>query len=284
MRQDDAPPPDLDTNETMDQQQTPQPTAASQTLPTREELQAELLDIPESTEQLKPVDPPGLDQIFASVLRHIRGTRGGDLVAIILVGSGARRALTPHSDLDFIALIKGQNEGQEIIRVADRLVEIRYREYKTVEQELAYVPRLPPLLRKGRVLFEHEAIGTKLLDKANQRFRSGPPPVTLNEKIRLKADCFHWLGKAEDLSRYPAVATYLLGQFLEDLLEAVLRLRGFWPTAPADLLRFVASRDAALGNLLERFLTEPAVPKRLALGRELADLAFHDIPNPPRVD
>ncbi|MBI3603339.1 MAG: hypothetical protein HY205_02695 [Nitrospirae bacterium] len=268
----------------MDQNQSALPTETSPAPPSREELQAELLDIPEPPELPKRPDPPGLEQIFASVLRHIRGKRGGDLMAIILVGSGARRALTRHSDLDFIALIKGQDEGEETIRVADRQVEIRYREYKSVEQDLAHVPRLPPLLRKGRVLFEHEAVGTKLLDKANQRFRSGPPAANLNEKIRLKADCFHWLGKAEDLGHQPAVATYLLGRFLEDLLEAVLRLRGFWPAAPADLLRFIASRDPAMGELLDRFLTEPTVPKRLALGRELANRAFHDIPNPPRVD
>jgi len=140
------------------------------------------------------------------------------------------------------------------------------------------------LLRKGRVLFELEATGTKLVEKANHRFRQGPPPAGLNEKIRLKVDCLHWLGKAEDLLYQPATAQYLLGMFVEDLLEAFFRLRGFWLTSPADMLRFVASRDAGLGELLDRFMTAPTLPDRLSLGRQLANQLFRDVPNPPRVD
>lgn len=255
--------------------------------PSREELQAELIDIPDQPEALQRTGQstaPNLEQILGSVLRHIRGKRGGDLLAVILVGSGTRRALTQHSDLDFIALIKGQDEGQETIRVSERQVEIRYRGHKAVEQELGHVLRLPPLLRKGRVLFEHEAVGTKLVDKANQRFRSGPPPLGMHDKIRLKADCFHWVGKAEDLRHQPATALYLLGRFTEDLLEAFFRLRGFWPTAPSDTLRFVMSRDAAIGELLERFMTAPTISERLPLARDLTNRIFLDVPNPPRVD
>lgn len=268
----------------MDQNSTPQPCETPPNLPSLEELQAELLDIPEPPEQPKIPEPPGQEELLAATLRYVRGKRGGDLLAVILVGSGARRALTPHSDLDLIALITGQDEGEETIRVSDRHVEIRYRGYKTVEQEISHAPRLPPLLRKGRVLFEFEAAGTKLVEKANHRFRQGPPPAGLNEKIRLKVDCLHWLGKAEDLLHQPATAQYLLGMFVEDLLQAFFRLRGFWLTSPADMLRFVASRDTGLGELLDRFMTAPTLPDRLSLGRQLANQIFRDVPNPPRVD
>lgn len=252
--------------------------------PSSEELKAELLDFPEPPEPSKPIEQPGTEQILVSALRYVRGKRGGDLLAVILVGSGARRALTLHSDLDLIALVKGQDEGQEIIRISDRLVEIRYRGYRSVEQELQHVLRLPPLLRKGRVLFEHEASGTKLVDKANQRFRQGPPPAGLNEKLRLKAECLHWLGKAEDLGHQPATAGFLLGLFIEDLTEAFFRVRGFWPTAPADTLRFISSRDAAVGGLLDRCLTGQSITERIATARELTEHVFRDVPNPPRVD
>jgi predicted nucleotidyltransferase len=252
--------------------------------PSSEELRAELLDFPAGPEPAKAVEQPGTDQILTAALRYVRGKRGGDLLAVILVGSGARRALTAHSDVDLIALVKGHDEGQEIIRISDRLVEIRYREFKSVEQELQHVLRLPPLLRKGRILFEHEATGTKVVDKANQRFRQGPPPAGLNEKIRLKAECWHWLGKAEDVRHQPATAEYLLGFFLETLLDAFFRLRGFWPTAPADTLRFVSSRDQGVGGLLERFLAGATTAERIATGRELAEQVFRDVPNPQRVD
>lgn len=252
--------------------------------PTREELQAELLKIPVLPEQPRALQPPSIEHILTESVRYIRGTRGADLVSVILVGSGARRALTPHSNLNFIALVKGQDEGEETVRVADRVVEIRYRGHKAVEQELPHALRLPPLLRKGRVLFDYEAIGAKLVERANQRFRQGPPPAGMNEKIRLKAECLHRLGKAEDLVHQPATAHYLLDRFIDDLLQAFFRLRGYWPTAPADMLRFVVSRDAEAGELLDRFMNMPAIPERLSLGRQLADLIFKDIPNPARID
>lgn len=260
---------------------TPSPQAE---LPTREELNAELLELPDPPDQPPRVDPPGLEQVLATALSYVRGKRGGDLVAVILVGSGARRALTAHSDLDLIALVKGQDEGQETIRITDRYVEVRYRGQKAVEEELPYSLRLPPLLRKGRVLFELDAAATTLLDKAQQRFRQGPPPAGIHERIRMKADCVHWLGKAEDVARDQAAAQYLLALFTEDLMQAFFRLRGFWLTAPADMLRFIASRDAEWGALVGGFMVAPNLSEKLALGRQAALLLFKDVPNPQRID
>ena len=258
-----------------------EPTAS---LPTRDELIAELLPVPDAPEAILPPDPPGMDRILAEALAYIRGKRGADLVSIILVGSGARRGLTPHSDLNFIALVKGQDEGEEIVRVADRSIDIRYRSHKAVEQELPHVSRLPPLLRKGRVLFDHDMIGAKLVEKAAQRFRQGPKPANMNERIRLKADCLHRLGKAQDMLHQPATAQYLFGIFLDHVLNSFFRLRGFWLTSPVDLLRFVMTRDATVGELLDRTITASTLAERLALGQELTQLIFRDIPNPPRVD
>ena len=124
-------------------------------MPTREELNAELLAVPEPPEQPETPTPPGFEDSLEVALRHVKGRRGGDLVGIILVGSGARRAITPHSDIDLIALVKGNIDGHEILRVGERLVDIRYHGYTSVEDELAYSFRLPSLLRKGRVLFDH---------------------------------------------------------------------------------------------------------------------------------
>jgi hypothetical protein len=258
-----------------------EPTASR---PTKEELMAELLPVPDPPEAILPPDPPGTDRIIAEALSYIRGKRGADLVSIILVGSGARRSLTPHSDLNFIALVKGEGEGEEIVRVADRSIDIRYRSHKAVEQEMPHVSRLPPLLRKGRVLFDHEMIGAKLVEKAAQRFRQGPKPASMNERIRLKADCFHRLGKAQDMLHQPATAQYLFGIFLDHLLNSFFRLRGFWLTSPADLVRFIMTRDAAVGELFDRAMSAPTLAERLALGQELTHLIFKDTPNPARVD
>ncbi|MGQ0810349.1 MAG: hypothetical protein ACT4OO_03890 [Nitrospiraceae bacterium] len=252
--------------------------------PTREELNAELLDIPEPPDQPDPITPPGFEEVVSGALSHARGKRGGDLVAVLLVGSGARRAVTPHSDVDLIALVKGQSEGEEIIRIADRLVDIRYRGYKAVEEELPFSPRLPPLLRKGRILFDHDGIGANLIERANQRFRQGPVVAGLNEQIRLKADCLHWLGKAEDLLNKPATAKYLLNMFFEDCVGAFFRLRGLWLTAPVDILRFMISRDPAVGEAAGQFLTASTLHDQIHCGRQLAEILFKDVPNPARID
>jgi hypothetical protein len=253
-------------------------------LPSAAELQAELLEVPEPPEQPPPVMPPAFEEALAVALRHVRGKRGGDLAAVILVGSGARRAVTPHSDIDLIALVKGAPEGHEIVRVADRLIDIRYGEHQTVSQEVDRSPRLPPLLRKGRILYDHDGIAAKLIEKAAQRFRHGPPAPTINEQIRWRAECLHWLGKAEDMADKPAVAQYLLQIFFDEAVTAFFRLRGFWLTAPVDVLRFIGSRDPALGVTAARFLNADTMEERLETARHMAASLFKDIPQPARID
>jgi predicted nucleotidyltransferase len=256
----------------------------SGTLPTREELNAELLEIPEPREQPEAINEPAYEDVVAGALRHVRGRRGGDLVSVILVGSGARRAVTAHSDVDLIALVKGQAEGHEIVRVADRLADIRYRGHKEVEDELAYSARLPPLLRKGRILYDHDGIGAKLIERANTRFRQGPPPTSMNEQIRMKAGCLHWLGKAQDVADQPATANYMLMLFFDDFVHAFFLLRGLWLTAPVDVPRFMTSRDPILGDLAARFLSASTLAERLNCARDLVPLLFKDVPNPARID
>ncbi|MBH0195699.1 MAG: hypothetical protein HP494_08925, partial [Nitrospira sp.] len=172
----------------------------------------------------------------------------------------------------------------EILRVGDRLTDIRYHGYQGVEEELAHSLRLPSLLKKGRILFDHEGICAQLLEKAHHRFRQGPPQATINEQIRMKASCFHWLGKAQDLTDKPGTAHYLLTLFYEDCILAFFRLRGFWMTAPVDIHRFMFSREPALADLAGQFLTASTLTDRLNFGRQFADLLFKDVPNPARID
>ncbi|MGH7255745.1 MAG: hypothetical protein ACREI3_08205, partial [Nitrospirales bacterium] len=152
--------------------------------PEREDLQAEILEVFAPPEAPKPVAEPTTNHILETAVRYIRGKRGGDLLAILLVGSGVRRTLTLHSDLDLIAVIKGQVEGEELIRIATRHIDIRYRGLKAIEQELPLTIRLPPLLRKAHVLFDLDGSGIRLVERAGQVFRQGPPALTMNDRIR----------------------------------------------------------------------------------------------------
>ncbi|GKS58549.1 hypothetical protein YTPLAS18_20760 [Nitrospira sp.] len=257
---------------------------ASSQVPSREELNAELLPVPESPDSPEPVEPPGFDDVIAAAVRYVKGKRGGDLVAVLLVGSAARRMITPHSDLDLIVVVKADDVREELIRVNDRTIDIRYSGHQIVEEDLRASLRLPPLLRKARVLFEHDGVGTRLVETANDRFRQGPPRPSMYEQIRLKNECLHYLGKAEDLQRKSATSHYLLSLFFDHYLTTYYRLRGLWPSAPADMLRFLNSRDPAVGGLLDRFQQAGTLSERLDIGRQLTDVLLKDVPLPARID
>lgn len=254
------------------------------TVPTPEELNAELLPVPEPPEQPESPQPPGFEESIEIALRHVKARRGGDLIGVLLVGSAARKAVTPHSDIDLLGVVKGAADRHEILRVGERLADIRYRGHKELDEELTYSPRLPPLLRKSRILYDHDGVAARLVEKAHQRFRQGPPPCSINEQIRLKAECLHWIGKARDLVERPPTAHYLLQLFYEDFVHAFFRLRGLWVTAPVDVQRFMYSRDAALAELAARFLTASTLADRLNFAQQLADQLCKDVPNPARID
>jgi hypothetical protein len=122
------------------------------------------------------------------------------------------------------------------------------------------------------------------MEKVHHRFRQGPPSASINEQIRLKAECYHLLGKSQDLVEKPGTAHYLLTLFYEDCISAFFRLRGFWLVAPVDVHRFMFSREPALADLAGQFLTATTLTDRLNFGRQFADLLFKDVPNPARID
>jgi predicted nucleotidyltransferase len=264
------------------------------------ELSSESMPAAESLSSASPVDtlnqaeapspatrdepPPSLDPVIAKSVRYIKAKRGGDLAAIILAGSAARDALTPHSDVDFLVLVRGADSGHELVRVLDRIVEIRYMGLASAEEQVRTSPRLPIILRRARVLFEFESAGSSILDQALTRFRQGPTPPTIHERIRMRTEALHWLGKARDHQAQAPLARYVFSVFLDECVGAFYRLRGFWPASPTDSLRFISQRDPTLGELLQQALTPTDMPGQLDIGQQLADYLFKDIPAPARID
>jgi hypothetical protein len=231
-----------------------------------------------------PPAPSELDQVTAKALRHIKAKRGGDLAAVLLVGSATGETLSPHSDVNFIVLVKGTENRHELVRIQTRIVEIRYMGLASAEEQLKMSLRLPATLRKARVLYEIEADGCRFLEQAHARFRQGSAPLTLHEKIRLRADALHWLGKAEDHADQPALAQYLLSIYLDECMNAFHYLRGLWLTSAKESLRFISQRDPPLGDLLQQALVEADLSHRFELGRRIAEYLFRDIPAPARID
>jgi len=239
-------------------------------------------DAPIAAPAPKPV--PEIEQILAKAVRHVRAQRGGDLAAIILAGSASRNALMPHSDVDLLVLVLGKDNSHELVRVLTRNVDIRYLGVSVAEEFVQTSPRLPIILRRAQVLFELESSGSQLLHKARTRFRQGPPPLTIHEKIRLRTEVLHWLGKAEDRQAERAVSRHLLFIFLDESINAFYRLRGFWPSSPVEHLRFITQHDVALGDLLDQALSATDPADQLAVAHRIADHLFKDIPSPARID
>jgi len=181
-------------------------------------------------------------------------------------------------------LVRGTGGGHELVRVLGRIVEIRYMGLASAEEQVRTSPRLPVILRKARVLFELEAAGSSLLEQARTRFRQGPPPLTLHERIRLRTESLHWLGKAMDHQTYPALARYLLSIYLDECMSAFYQFRGFWPASPTESLRFIGQRDPALGDLFQEALTASDLSAQLDAGRRIADHLFREVPAPARID
>jgi len=227
---------------------------------------------------------PEIEQVLAKAVRHVRATRGGDLAAIILVGSAAREALLPHSDVNLLVLVLGHDNNHEMVRVLTRIIDIRYLGIAVADEQVQTSPRLPIMLRTSRILFELDAVGSQLLHKAHARFRQGPPPLTIHEKIRLRTNTLRWLGQAEDRQADPSVARYLLGIFLDESINAFYQLRGFWPSSPVEHLRFIAQRDGTLGDLLTQALSATTLTNQFAAVRLIADYLFKDVPSPARID
>ncbi|TLY23700.1 MAG: nucleotidyltransferase domain-containing protein [Nitrospirae bacterium] len=223
-------------------------------------------------------------QVIAKAVRYVKAKRGGDLAAIILAGSAARDAMTSHSDVDLLVLVLGSDNSHELVRILSRIVEIRYLGVSEAEEQVNTSLRLPIILRKARILYELEAAGSQLLQKAHARFRQGPPPLTIHEKIRLRATVLHWLGKAEDQQADPAIARHLLSIFLDEAMSAFYQLRGFWPASPVEHLRFIGPRDHGMGDLLQQAFTATDLSDQLATARRIADHLFKDIPAPARID
>src|SRR2546427_7701599 len=124
-------------------------------------------------------------QVIAKAIRYVKAKRGADLAAIILAGSAARDAMTSHSDVDLLALVLGSDNGHELVRILSRIVEIRYLGVSEAEEQVNTSPRLPIILRKARVLYELEAAGSQLLQKAHARFPQGAPSSTIHRRIPL---------------------------------------------------------------------------------------------------
>ncbi|MBQ27434.1 MAG: hypothetical protein CMH81_04750 [Nitrospiraceae bacterium] len=225
-----------------------------------------------------------LNELLPIALRHIKAKRGGDLLGIIMPAAAYDARSKRRGKHFILVIIKGEEQSAQWIRVKRQLIDISYRGQKGLEEELQTSLHLPSFLRKARVLFERDGIASKILDVATRRFRQGPPYPSVNEKISLKAECYHWLGKMQEATDHPDRARYLLPTFLDQVVFSWFRLRGLWHVSAAEELQFILVRDKLFGQGLRDVLNENDTGKQIEMAKRLATYVLKDVPWPVRID
>lgn len=225
-----------------------------------------------------------LNEVLPIAMRHVKAKRGGDLLGIIMPAVDSDARSKRKGKLSLLVIIKGEERAAQWIRVKRHLIEISYRGQKAFEEELQTSLHIPPLLRKARVLFERDGVASKICDMTGKRFRQGPPYPSINEKIHLKAECYHWLGKIQEAAEHPDRARYILPAFLDQIVASWFRLRGLWHVSVSEELQFISARDKALGEGLRDIWNENDIRKQIALAQRIAAHVLKDVPWPARID
>ncbi len=225
-----------------------------------------------------------LTEIFPIAMRYVKAKRGGDMLGIILPTLDPDTRSRRKGKLSLLVIIKGEERNAQWIRVKRHMIQIFYRGQKGFEEEVQTSLSLPPLLRKARVLFERDGVASKICDMTAKRFRQGPPSPSINEKIHLKAECYHWLGKIQEATDHPDRARYILPAFIDQIVVSWFCLRGLWHVSASSELQFILSRDKATGEGLGDIWKENDIRKQIELAQQIAAHVLKDVPWPARID
>ena len=225
-----------------------------------------------------------LTEILPIAMRYVKAKRGGDMLGIILPTLDPDTRSRRKGKLSLLVIIKGEERNAQWIRVKRHMIQIFYRGQKGFEEEVQTSLSIPPLLRKARVLFERDGVASKICDMAAKRFRQGPPSPSINEKIHLKAECYHWLGKIQEATDHPDRARYILPAFIDQIVVSWFRLRGLWQVSASAELQFILTRDKATGEGLRDIWKGNDIRKQIELAQQIAAHVLKDVPWPARID
>ena len=225
-----------------------------------------------------------LNEILPIAIRHVKAKRGGDMLGIIMPAVDPDARSRRKGKLSLLVIVKGEERDAQWIRVKRHMIQIFYRGQKEFEEELPTSLSLPPLLRKARVLFERDGVASKICDMTAKRFRQGPPYPSINEKIHLKAECYHWLGKIQEATDHPDRARHILPAFIDQIVVSWFRLRGLWHVSVSEELQFILARDKATGEGLRDIWNENDIRKQIELAQRIAAHVLRDVPWPARID
>ena len=225
-----------------------------------------------------------LNNILPIAVQHVKAKRGGDLLGIIMSTAGHNHRSKRKGKIVLLIVIKGEERETYWVRVKRQLIEILYRGHQELNEELQTSLHLPSLLRKARVLYERDGVASKICETTTKRFKQGPPNLSLTEKIGLKAECYHWLGKMQEAMEHPDHLRYIVPAFIDQVIVAWFRLLSLWPVSLSEELQLISSRDQVLGKGLRDIWNEHDPTKQVELAQRIASHVLKDVPWPARLD
>lgn len=237
------------------------------------------------------------------VLGRIRDTPG--LIALFLVGSGARGDLDPNSDWDFVAVVDDKTPwpkpfrdgGRETCSAPDgRQVEVMFATAERLrtrmrEQGAAGIIATAEFLAEGRLVWSAGSAGAVLQKEAQSLHRSRPGPIPQHD---LQWRCYEIWNQVKDLEDRlddPVSAYYLAFLPFWNLTALYFRLAREWLPRPKAVYPRLAKLDPDLYGLCERHGTARTSRARLDILRRMMrhlsrrfDVRFGEFYTSPPVD
>lgn len=191
---------------------------------------------------------------------------------VILYGSRARGTHRPDSDYDLLLVREGDGEVRQIISTWRGLQVDAF-----VYGESALDPEHDfglLRIRRGVVLRDDKGFGERLVQRVQEVFERGRPPVPPEVAASRRAWVDKMLRRISRRDRAPVLADYRRVSLLQELLGMYFELRGLWFLGEEEGLGWLFANDPRAYKAFAEALT-PGAP--FAAIERLALLVTHEL-------
>lgn len=167
---------------------------------------------------------------------------------IILYGSYARGDFTKESDVDILCLRMDKEELNDISIFEGKQLDVWV---KCSNKELN--PQDFLHIRDGKIVFDTNSKGERLLKAVKECFNAGPPKIDKEQKKFL----IDWMTKMYNRSMKGDVeGTYRYYWLVKDTLEIYFELNNQWYEGPKKSLKWLEENDKAFFDIYNNILND----------------------------
>lgn len=229
-----------------------------------------------------PKNDPRIETIIRNITEELK--KAPEAVGAILHGSYARGTARADSDMDFLCVLDTTWMDKEI-RIVDGIeVEIQRMPLSNLSDDIEGAQPKPftvASLMDCRILFDSDGQVAKLREKAQERWKKGPPNAPLPEVLFGKSYLRHHLEEIDRLQqsglkgRIPLEAT-IYQTFLAGI-RAFFRARNLWLLKISDSLADIENIDPEFAGLVKDYVGTEALDSRIELLKEIVEYAIRPL-------